>query len=101
MKSSWLTMLALQRIASTVQAENTCTATLNKEVNPSWPDKWSATAICTSLDPGCRFRATVDFAGAFDIHSDWSNQLNKKMTTEPEYKVYGYRDPVARVDIEC
>ena len=100
MKALWLTVVSLQ-MATVALAANSCTHNLHKEVLDNKSDRWWATASCTSLDQGCSFRAVLDIAGAVDVRSGFTNELNKVMTTDKGGKIYGWRDPLSKVEVEC
>lgn len=100
MKVLWLTVFPLQ-LATVALPANTCTSELHKDVLDNKADRWWATATCTELNQGCSFRAVLDIAGAFDVRSGFTNELNKVMTTGKAGKIYGYRDPLSKAEVKC
>ena len=100
MKVLWLTVFPLQ-LATIALSANTCTSELHKDVLDNKFDRWWATASCTELNPGCSFRAVLDIAGSFDVRSGFTNEINKVMTTGTAEKIYGYRDPLSKAEVEC
>ncbi len=100
MRALWFTVASLQ-LATVALAANTCTSALHKDVLDNEQDMWWATASCTELNQGCSFRAVLDIAGAIDVRSGFTNELNKVMTTDKGGKIYGWRDPLAKAEVEC
>ena len=100
MKALWFTVLSLH-LATLSLSANICTHELHKDVVDNNQDGWWATASCSSLDLGCSFRAVLDIAAAVDVRSGFTNELNKIMTTDRAGKIYGWRDPLSKVEVEC
>ncbi len=86
MKALSLVVVSLH-CATLVLGANTCTSNLHKEVIDNDQDHWWATATCTELDQGCAFRAVLDIAGAIDVRSGFTNELNKEMKTDKAGKI--------------